>query len=274
MADALEGKISALSAAEARERRFASDVAHELRTPITALVGEASLLSQHLEAMPDPARRPAELLIHDVRRLRRLVDELMEIARLDSGRDALAAERLDLTLLVAAIIRSRGWESRVSLRGQRVSLSTDRRRAERVAANLIGNALDHGGRDVHVRVGRDGDEAFVEVTDEGPGIAPEHLPHLFERFYKVDPSRTGPGSGLGLAIAMQNARLLGGSIEVWSEVGAGSRFTLRVPLSTPGEEPAADPTEEVVPEPLRSGEPPVTPSADHEAHSPRKGGRT
>jgi two-component system sensor histidine kinase MtrB len=77
-----------------------------------------------------------------------------------------------------------------------------------------------------VRVGRDGEHAFLEVADHGPGISPEHLPHLFERFYKADPARSGPGSGLGLAIAQENARLLGGEIEVWSEPGKGTRFTL------------------------------------------------
>jgi signal transduction histidine kinase len=79
-----------------------------------------------------------------------------------------------------------------------------------------------------VRVGRDGTHAFVEVSDQGPGIPAQHLPHLFERFYKADPARSGPGSGLGLAIAQENARLLGGEIEVRSEPGKGTRFTLRL----------------------------------------------
>jgi two-component system, OmpR family, sensor histidine kinase MtrB len=73
----------------------------------------------------------------------------------------------------------------------------------------------------------------IEVADDGPGIAPEHLPHLFERFYKADASRSGSGTGLGLAIAQENARLLGGEIQVQSELGAGSRFTLRLPVAQP-----------------------------------------
>ena len=105
---------------------------------------------------------------------------------------------------------------------------SDPRRLERIVANLVGNALEHGGDGVAVRVGRDGSGAFVEVADQGPGIPAEHLPHLFERFYKADPSRAGRGSGLGLAIAQENARLLGGAIEVESEPGEGSRFTLRL----------------------------------------------
>ncbi|MEP6909401.1 MAG: HAMP domain-containing sensor histidine kinase [Actinomycetota bacterium] len=228
MAAALEAKIAALSAAQARERRFTADVAHELRTPLTALVGEASLLAQHLESMPATTRRPAELLISDVERLRWLVEDLMEISRLDAGQESVHAEKVDMGALAEAAVRSRGWEGRVRLDSEDVVLSTDPRRLEGIVANLVGNALKHGGDGVVVRIGREGDGAFVEVADGGQGIPPEHLPHLFERFYKADPARSGDGSGLGLAIAQENARLLGGKIEVWSELGKGSRFTLRL----------------------------------------------
>jgi two-component system sensor histidine kinase MtrB len=103
-------------------------------------------------------------------------------------------------------------------------------------ANLIGNALDHGGGAVVVQVRRTAHGAAVEVADTGAGIAPDHLEHVFDRFYRADPSRSGPGSGLGLAIARENARLLGGDVEARSEVGAGSCFTLRLP-----EDPVAEP---------------------------------
>jgi signal transduction histidine kinase len=233
MADALEAKIRALSEAQARERRFTADVAHELRTPLTAIVNEASLLAEHLERMPVEARRPAELLVEDVSRLRDLVEDLMEISRLDAGTQPLRPESLDLGSLVAAAVRARGWDKRVDLDAGEVVLTSDPRRLERIVANLIGNALEHGGRDVSVRVGADGVGAFVEVADRGPGIAGEDLPHLFERFYKADPARAGRGTGLGLAIALENARLLGGDIDVWSEPGVGTRFTLRLPVTEP-----------------------------------------
>jgi two-component system sensor histidine kinase MtrB len=233
MAGALEAKISALSAAQARERRFTADVAHELRTPLTALVGEASLLAQHLERMPQESRRPAELLIADVGRLRRLVEDLMEISRFDAGAESVRAERVDLASLAAAAVRSRGWDGRVRLDADEVVVTSDPRRLERIVANLVGNALEHGGGGVSVRVGRDRSGAFVEIADRGPGIAPEHLPHLFERFYKADAARSGGGTGLGLAIAQENARLLGGEVEVWSELSVGTRFTLRIPVTEP-----------------------------------------
>ncbi len=257
MADALEGKIAALSEAQARERRFTSDVAHELRTPVTALVGEASLLSEHLDRMPPEARRPAELVVADIARLRRLVEDLMEISRLDAGQGAVRLEPVDLASLVDATIRARGWIDRVRIQGADAVVESDRRRLEQIVANLVGNALEHGGRDVAVRTGADDAGAFVEVEDQGGGMTPEHLERIFDRFYKADPSRTGAGSGLGLAIALENARLLGGDIEVWSELDRGSRFTLRLPPS--------------VAKPLQSGNGPVAGGAQDEARN-RVGG--
>jgi signal transduction histidine kinase len=248
MADALEAKITALSEAQARERRFTSDVAHELRTPLTALVGEASILREHLDRMPEESRRPAELLIQDVNRLRKLVDELMEISRFDAGRETVLAEPVDVGALIEAVVRARGWDGRVSVQGDGSNLTTDRRRLERILANLIGNAVEHAGAGVRVRVGSGNDRAYIEVIDSGSGIPSDHLPHLFERFYKADPARSSGGSGLGLAIAMENARLLGGDIEVRSELGIGTAFRLVLPVT----------------ESLRAGEPGVSAPADHE----------
>ncbi|MBI4260817.1 MAG: HAMP domain-containing histidine kinase [Actinobacteria bacterium] len=230
----LQSRVRALSEARARERRFTSDVAHELRTPLSAIVAEASLLREELERLPPEARRPAELLVQDVERLRRLVEDLLEISRLDAGGEEVRVEPVDVAALVEGVVRARGWSPRVAVEGEAVVASTDRRRLERIVANLVGNALTHGGRDVRVRMGRDGAGLALEVSDRGPGIPPDALPHLFDRFYKADPSRTGTGTGLGLAIALENARLLGGDIEVRSEPGAGATFTVRLPQGPRG----------------------------------------
>ena len=115
MADALEAKIAALSAAQARELRFTANVAHELRTPLTALVAEASLLGSQVSHLPDPARRPVELMVADVRRLRTLVDELMEISRLDAGSEPVLRRRVDVRSVVAALISARGWQDQVAV---------------------------------------------------------------------------------------------------------------------------------------------------------------
>jgi signal transduction histidine kinase len=229
MADALEAKIAALSAAQARELRFTANVAHELRTPLTALVAEASLLSDQLGSLPEQARRPVELLAADVTRLRVLVGELMEISRLDAGSEPVQVRLADIRSIVTGLISARGWQDKVSVGGEPLTLATDPRRVERILANLVENAVEHSGRDVRVRTSANGTHGCVEVTDGGPGIPPEQLPMVFERFYKADSSRTGAGSGLGLAIALENARLLGGDISVASDVRRGSVFRLTLP---------------------------------------------
>ena len=233
MAEALETKIEALSRAQARERRFTADVAHELRTPVTALVAAASLLADQLDTLPADARRTAELLVTDVVRLRRLVEELMEISRLDAGQEVLAVRPVDVPALLRSIVDARGWNDRVAVLGDPVRVHTDPRRLERVLANLVSNAVEHGGGEIRAVVRHDGPPVTVTVTDQGAGIPAQHLPHLFDRFYKADPSRTGAGSGLGLAIARENARLLGADLRVRSEAGVGTEF--RLELATNGD---------------------------------------
>lgn len=245
MADALEEKIGALSEAQLRERRFTADVAHELRTPLTALAAEAALLEEHLDRMPVDARRPAELVVADVERLRRLVEELLEISRLDAGGEHVRSETVDLGVLADGVVRTRGWQAAVTVDAEPVRLSTDPRRVERILANLVENAIVHGGGQAAVSVRRDDGAAIVEIADAGPGMAPEQVAHVFERFYKADPSRAEGGSGLGLAIALENAELLGGTIDAWSEVGAGSRFTLRLPVAEPLRDGAGADTQQV-----------------------------
>ncbi|TDB78449.1 HAMP domain-containing sensor histidine kinase [Micromonospora sp. KC723] len=244
MAEALQTKIEALSRAQARERRFTADVAHELRTPVTALVAAASLLREHLDQLPADTRRAGELLVTDVVRLRRLVEDLMEISRLDAGREPLAVTTVDASALLRSILRARGWTERVAVDAARVDLRTDPRRLERVLGNLLANAVEHGGGEVRVGARRAGADVVFDITDEGPGIPAEHLPWLFDRFYKVDPARCGPGSGLGLAIARENARLLGGRLSVDSEPGGGTLFRLALPTAGPPDttvgEPRAD----------------------------------
>jgi two-component system sensor histidine kinase MtrB len=240
MAEALEAKITALSAAEARERRFTADVAHELRTPVTALVAAASLLREHLDRLPAEARRPAEIVVGDVLRLRRLVEELMEISRLDAGRESVRASPVDPAALLRSLIEAHGWADRVTIADDPgvIVVQTDPRRLERVLANLVANAVEHGGPRIETTVRRAAGALTITVADDGPGIAAEHLPHVFDRFYKADQARSRPGSGLGLAIALENAHLLGARLSVASEPGRGTRFRVELPVTQrlPGSE--------------------------------------
>jgi two-component system sensor histidine kinase MtrB len=243
MADALEATIAKLSAAERRERAFTANVAHELRTPLTALLTEAQLLSDQSAGLPDEQRRITELLVHDVDRLRHLTDDLLEISRLDAGSEPTQTELLDVGAVLHAVVASHGWSGDVALDAGRLLVITDRRRLERILANLIGNAVRHGGSGVRVTAAATEREVVVAVSDDGPGIPAEYLPHVFDRFSKGDRSRSAGGSGLGLAIALEHAHLLGGTITARSEEGQGATFTLRLPVAGPlrdGAEAVAD----------------------------------
>jgi two-component system sensor histidine kinase MtrB len=206
-----------------------------LRTPIGALVVEASLVRDQLDDIPPGARRPVELLVEDVRRLRRLVEELMEISLFDAGRQTVEMEQIDVPAVINSLIARRGWKDAVKFEADPVTIDSDRRRLERIVGNLIDNAIKYGREDVMVCVRQGNGAVAIEVADRGPGIPSEHIPHLFERFFKADPSRAGTGTGLGLSIVHENVRLLQGSIDVHSGTGEGSTFTVNLPLTLEGQ---------------------------------------
>ena len=159
MAGALEAKIAALSEARERERRFTSDVSHELRTPLTALVSEASLLRDHLDAIPLEARRPAELLIADVARLRRLVEELMEISRLDAEAQPATFEPVDLEALVRAVVAARDWNEVVGVVGSGGVVGSEvGPLVGSVGAGVMGSVVGPGGLPTRV-IGVNGTDA-------------------------------------------------------------------------------------------------------------------
>jgi two-component system sensor histidine kinase MtrB len=166
----------------------------------------------------------------------RLVLELMELTELDSGKAPIRWESVDVRALLLALLARRGRSAPVQ--GEGVVTYSDKARLDRILGNLIDNAYEHGeGRGVEVSIrsqaGQDG-EIVVDVADHGPGIPPEDLPHLFESFFKSGSSRARGrgGVGMGLPIAYENARLLGGTIEVDSAIGRGTTFTVHLPLHT------------------------------------------
>jgi two-component system sensor histidine kinase MtrB len=223
--------VSAERAAERAKDDLMAAVSHELRTPLAALQATGEVLAGHREELSPAAREAADLVVEDVVDLRRLIEDLLEVSELDSRRATVRYEPVDLQSLAQAVVKRRRAE--VPVEGPHVVTAADKARTERILGNLVDNALQHaGGEGVRVAVSSSNGTCEVAVRDRGPGIAPGDLPHLFERFYKADRSRSRArgGIGLGLAIAMQNARLMGGTIVVSSEEGAGSTFTLQLPL--------------------------------------------
>jgi signal transduction histidine kinase len=232
MAASLAETVDDLQTAQARQRAFVEDVSHELRTPLTALVQEAGLLRAHLDGMPPDARRAAELLVGDVARLRTLVDDLMEISRFDAAAEVLVPTEFAVGPFIRSIVAAHAPEALATVPDASLVVTADRRRLERILANLLGNAREHGGgAAVEVAAAVEGDVLRVAVADRGPGVQLGEVPFLFERFHKADPSRHLGGSGLGLALAREHAELLGGSLDARLREGGGMAFVLAVPVT-------------------------------------------
>ena len=232
MAGGLEEMIS-------RERRFAGDVSHELRTPLTTLRASTDYLLGHTEGLPPAVRRATELLAADLDYLQQLVDDLLDLSRVEAGRVEMAWEPLNVADLAHEVVarhtRVGEHDVRVEIEDppDRLNTVADKQRLERVLGNLVDNALTHGeGRDVTLRIAAFDGTLRVSVEDRGPGIPPEAAQRIFERFFKTDPARhrgEGRGSGLGLAIARENAHLHGGEIRVYNGREGGAKFELVIP---------------------------------------------
>ena len=232
MAGSLAETIRELEEARLRERRFVADVSHELRTPLTGLVNEARMLSDKLASAPeatDEHRTIARMLDGDVARLRHLVDDLLEISRLDSGDPVTPPTVVDIDAFLQALVASRHpGATVVSNVGRQVP--TDPRSLDRIVGNLLDNARLHAsGAETTVNASLDGDILIVEVADRGPGVDPEQLEGIFDRFSTGDPAR-GSGTGLGLAIAHQHADRLGGDLQATLRPGGGLSVIARIPV--------------------------------------------
>ena len=242
MADEVQDMVDRLEAAARRERQFTADVAHELRTPLTGMSATASILREQLDELPSSLRRPTTILVGDVDRMRDLVLELLELARLDAGSETPRPEPLRLEDAVESVLRRLDAPSSVVADVEPgTTVLADPTRLRRILTNLVSNAIVHGGGDVHVRAAPgEGGCVEVHVVDSGPGIAPDHLPHVFDRFYKSEQSRAAGGSGLGLAISREHARSQGGDVTVGNAPGGGARFTLRLPAAACSDDEVGD----------------------------------
>lgn len=242
--------LDRLEAAFASERRFIADASHELRTPLTAIRGNVDvLLRQERVAGDAGAAERVEALgevQHEAARMARLLEDLLTLARAEAAAGAPASargqEQVDLGTVAAqaartaqALDRARPLEVAVDDAAGTLLVAGDADRLEQAMLILLDNAMRHSppGAAVRLELAQERREGVIRVIDQGEGIAPEHLTRIFDRFYRADAARdraTG-GTGLGLAIALAIAREHGGTIAARSTPGAGSTFTIRLPLA-------------------------------------------
>ncbi len=232
--------VTELRHLEKVRKDFVANVSHELRTPITAIRGYAETLRSG--ALNDPAAAPkmVEIIHRQAERLSELVDDLLELSRLDSKQLKLAAEPIELNEAVLRAIeaarpkaRARGTAIDVSI-PDGLEVLADARAIEQVVLNLVDNAIKYAQARGHVWVSaRPTDDGNVElaVKDDGPGIEAKHLPRLFERFYRVDKGRSRDmgGTGLGLSIVKNLVNAMRGEVRVDSTPGRGSTFVVELP---------------------------------------------
>jgi len=235
VADAFNDTLSRLEGAVGDMRQFSSALAHELRTPLTALRGELELSLFSRSADAELKTRVASQ-IEEIDRLTRLINQLLTLARAESGEIPLARDVVDLAALVRSVTEqlepiARAKELDLLCRAsERVVVVGDRGWLERCLLNLLDNALKYtpqGGK-VQVLVARKGHEAMVKVSDTGIGMSADVIPHVFERFYRGDPARSSSieGAGLGLSLVKCIVDRHSGRIGVRSSVGHGSMFSI------------------------------------------------
>lgn len=216
-----------------------SNVSHELRTPLTGILGSAQNLRDGLAGgLTREQQEYVRLIEDDSGRLIRVVNELLEWGRSQAAHRGLQTEAvavqplLDEVFMLLRPLADRKAVSLVQDAETTASVQADRDKLKQVLINLVENAIKFTGAQSQVRVQvRGGPALEVKIQDEGPGVPPEDLPHLFERFFRGQRGEGAPGSGLGLAIARNLARLHGGDIHVQSAEGKGSAFVLRIPAT-------------------------------------------
>ncbi len=237
LARALNRMLARLEHAFEAQRRFLADASHELRTPITAILGHVGYLKRRTHPS-EQQMESLEVIAREGERMRKLVGDLLELAESES---AWRTEPRPVALgqVLAEVVEefrpTFAGELRLELPPGEVWVLADPDRLHQVFANLVSNAIKAGARTVTLRVRTPGERAIVQVADDGPGIPKEHLPHLFERFYRVDKARDREkgGSGLGLAIVKAIVEASEGEVWVESEPGRGTTFSVALKRAQP-----------------------------------------
>jgi signal transduction histidine kinase len=231
MADRLQERLE-------RDARFASDVSHELRSPLTTLVASVDLLEARRSELSERSQRALDLLTAEVRRFQRMVTELLEISRIDAGSADLSVDDVAVGELVrqtvAQLKASGPFPVDVSDEAERQHVAVDKRRFTQIIANLVDNANQYAGGVTQMKVDSVDHVVHVAVEDEGPGIPPEDRDVIFDRFSRGSTAGrrgSGEGTGLGLALVAEHVRLHGGRVWVESSDHHGARFVVELPVS-------------------------------------------
>ena len=242
MAESIEQQIARLENLSRVQQRFVSDVSHELRTPLTTLRMASEVIFSSKDNFDPIVGRSAELLVAQLDRFEKLLEDLLEVSRFDAEVAILEAVDFDMVLLVqrcaddlGLVAKERKTEIYVNSSEPVIMIKADIRRVERILRNLLANAIDHSEElQIDVRIVASDHDVAVGVRDYGIGLDENALTRVFDRFWRADPSRarTRGGTGLGLSIALEDARLHNGELEAWGRPGRGSHFVVTLPRNT------------------------------------------
>jgi len=242
MAESIEKQIARLENLSRVQQRFVSDVSHELRTPLTTLRMASEVIYSSKEGFDPVVARSAELLVAQLDRFEKLLEDLLEVSRFDAEVAVLEAMDFDMVQLVqrcaddlSLVAKERKTEIYVNSSEPVIMIKADIRRVERILRNLLANAIDHSEElQIDVRIEASEHDVAVGVRDYGIGLDENALTRVFDRFWRADPSRarTRGGTGLGLSIALEDARLHNGELEAWGRPGRGSHFVVTLPRNT------------------------------------------
>jgi two-component system, OmpR family, sensor kinase len=233
--------ISRLQAAFERQKQFTSDASHELRTPLAVMRGELEVTLRR-ERSPEEYQHTLSSNLEEISRLSRLVEDLLMLARADAGRVELRCEAVNFSALcqntteyISPLAEQRDQTLTYQLPPQPVTINADQQRIKQLLLNLLDNAIKYTepGGTITLSLTTDNQHAILAVADTGRGIPPEDVPHVFERFFRRSAKtadRSATGSGLGLSIVKWIVDAHGGRIEVKSKIGAGTTFTVQLPL--------------------------------------------
>ena len=240
---AFNSMVKRVNSTQRSQRDFVANVSHELKTPLTSVQGFAQAILDGTADTPEARKQAAQIIYNEAGRMHRMALDLLDLARFEAGTADLKMSSVDMGLLLRGVIekfalqaQKAGVNLQVDVASDLPLLIGDGDRLAQVFTNLVDNALKYTPAHGHVTLSAAnvGSEMELSITDTGAGVPDEALPHLFDRFYQVDPSRAGGekhGAGLGLAIVQEITQAHGGRISVRSQAGHGTTFVIHLPLA-------------------------------------------